>query len=120
GARKHRDFEHKVHEHPLGKGGEACPDPMLLFTRAETGRTTSRIRAKVGRLGSAVDKASPRLSNDVSVLRHTRSRSASSAGHVRVRRGRREFESDRCGREALALLALLKEDFACSVRQLSG
>jgi len=37
-----------------------------------------------------------------------------------MRRGRREFESDRYGREALALLALLKGNFACSVRRLSG
>jgi hypothetical protein len=37
-----------------------------------------------------------------------------------MRRGRREFESDRYGREALALLALLTGNFAWSVRRLSG
>jgi len=41
-------------------------------------------------------------------------------GHAKMRRGRREVESDRHGREALALLALLKGNFACSVRRLSG
>jgi hypothetical protein len=37
-----------------------------------------------------------------------------------MRRGRGEFESDRYGREALALLGVLKGNFACSVRRLSG
>jgi hypothetical protein len=37
-----------------------------------------------------------------------------------MRRGRREPASHRIGREVLALLALLKRSFACSVSWLSG
>jgi hypothetical protein len=37
-----------------------------------------------------------------------------------MQRGRREFASDRNGRHALALLASLKQNLACSVRLLRG
>ena len=49
----------------------------------------------------------PSLSPTASVLRHTRSRSAILAHtRMRMRRGRREVESEENGREAMALLAL--------------
>ena len=55
----------------------------------------------------AGDEKLPSLSPTVSVLRHTRSRSAILANtHLRMRRGRREAKSEENGREALALLAL--------------